>query len=254
MTGAQQVLFVSGRQASLDADGDATACVLERGTLAAQDDIAQPHRRALAGERALTAVGAGRVGIPEKMNGGVGGRADAMDGGVRHDVERCADHRHADGNIETFAGAVGQREGRLGDRCRDGVVGRDDIRSPAAEIRIVVGEDCGHVAEAQSIECLERELLQVVAERESAAADRLGAVGQNRAEALRRSHERAGRRVELVGESGGRRRNRERAELSDERDVDLDRTPIESAPLKCAECVVPSGSTASLSTTSPRGP
>jgi hypothetical protein len=106
-------------------------------------------------------------------------------------------------DIETFGRAVRQRDGRLRDRGGDGVVGRDDIRPPAAEIRIVVRKHRGHVTEPQSVEGLERELLQVVAEREPAAADRLGPVGENRTEALRRSHERAGRRVERIGETGG---------------------------------------------------
>ena len=150
-------------------------------------------------------VRAWRIRIPEKMNRRVRRGTDAMNGRVGDDTERRTDQRDADGDVHTFARAVGERDRRLRDGCADGVVGGDDVVSAAAKGRIVVREHTGNMTEPQSIERLEREVLQTVPEREPATADRLGPVRQNGTEALRGSHERARRIVECVGEARGRR-------------------------------------------------
>ena len=48
----------------------------------------------------LVAVGARRVGIAEEMNRRIVGGADAVDGRVGHDVQRRADQRHAERDVE----------------------------------------------------------------------------------------------------------------------------------------------------------
>src|SRR4029453_18997046 len=97
-----------------------------------------------------------------------------------------------------------QERRRLRDRCRDGVLRRDDVCPPPAKLRLIVLEDRRNVTEAEPVERMEVELLEAVPEHELAPADRFGAVGEDRAEAAGRSRERAGRGGELVGEARSR--------------------------------------------------
>ena len=87
----------------------------------------------------------------------------------------------------------------------DGIDRGDDVGAAAAGFGVVVGEDGGDVGERHAVEMVVREELIGVAERDLAAADGLAALGEDRTEAPGRSHERAGGRVEVIGEARRRR-------------------------------------------------
>src|SRR5207247_8440487 len=98
------------------------------------------------------------------MGGGVGGGADPLDGGVRHDVHVHVHHRDGDRHVDLVAQPVAEEGGELSYLQVDGVVGGHDV-GPAAHRGVVVGEDGGHVAEVDPLQRVEGEVLVVEAER-----------------------------------------------------------------------------------------
>ena len=85
------------------------------------------------------------------------------------------------------------RHGRV-----DVVDGRDHVLSPAKQFGVVVGEDGGDAAEVEPLDRVERQALMREAERDAVSADRLEALGHDRAEAARGTREDAQSGVEPV--------------------------------------------------------
>src|SRR4029453_6596822 len=119
-------------------------------------------------------------------------RANALDCGRRDDVQLGAHERDREGQIEPIGQAVGERAGPLTDGRVDGVARGDDVGAAAAELKVVVPEDGRDAREIEPFEPIEREVLEVVVEREAAPSDRLGAIAENRAETLLRWAQAAG--------------------------------------------------------------
>ena len=69
----------------------------------------------------------------------------------------------------------------------DRVVGGHDVGAPAAELEIIVREHRRHGVEIHAFELVEAEVLVVEADPDLALTDRLGALGEDRAEALGRA-------------------------------------------------------------------
>ena len=111
------------------------------------------------------------------------------------------------------------RAAELVDRRHDGVHRRDDVGAAAAELGVVVTEHGGHGDERHAVEVIEGKQLIREVDGEPAAADRFAAFSQDRAEAAGRAHERPARIVELIGEARARRWQRNRGELTGQRDV-----------------------------------
>ena len=74
--------------------------VLKAVAFSPHDHVAEADGRTLSDEGPLAAVGAGCIGIAEEMNRRVVRGADAMNGGVGHDVQRSPDQRHAERDVE----------------------------------------------------------------------------------------------------------------------------------------------------------
>ena len=146
--------------------------------------------------------------------------------------------------------ADGEERRVLADVRLNGIDGGHDILAAAQQVRVVVGEHGRHLIQIEPSNRIEREALKRKTKRRPAGADGLGPFRENRAEALGASLEHAGARIELVGEAGRRRRQRNRDELADDRVVNWPKLHWKSL-LKCAECDCSPGSVASLSTTSP---
>lgn len=97
------------------------------------------------------------------------------------------------------------------------------------------------------------EFLIVQAEGKTPPPNSLGSFGENGAKALRRAFEGTGGGVKCVSKAGSGGRDRQRCELAGQSDVEQGELGLESA-IEVCEWVDPSGSRASLSTTSPFGP
>ena len=151
---------------------------------------AESFREELAGR----AVAADRIRIAEVVHAEVAAGADAVDRRVREQRQPRAHDRHRQREIDAIGHPVGERARVLRDRRLDGVHRRDDVGAAAAGFRIVVGEHRRDVGQRHAVQVVVGEELIRVAERDLAAADGLAALGQDRAEAPRRSDERAGRR------------------------------------------------------------
>src|SRR4029450_9665648 len=92
---------------------------------------------------------------------------------------------------------------------------------PPQQLRIVMREDRWDVVQIHTLNRVERQSLIREADRNAPGTDRFKALGENRAEAGGRALEDAEARIELVGESGRRRRERERDDLAGERCAEL---------------------------------
>ena len=135
----------------------------------------------------------GASGSRKKWIAGFVAGAEAMNRRVRHDASETSYHSGTPKEMSRRSVAPYVSDTSIASptrRSRCSVVMTS--ARPPPRMEIVVREHGGDVTEPQPVERLERKLLQAVAEREPAAADRLGAVGENRPEALRRSDERAG--------------------------------------------------------------
>ncbi len=165
------------------------------------------------------AVAADGIRIAEVVHAEVAARADAVDRRVREQRQPRAHDRHRQGEIDAIGHAVCERPRVLRNRGFDGVDRRDHVGAAAAGFRVVVREHRRDVGQRHAIQMVVREELIRVAERDLAEADRFAALGQDRAEAPRGSDERAGRRVEVVGEPRRGRGQRHRRQLAGQRHV-----------------------------------
>ena len=170
-----------------------------------------------------------RIGIAEEVHGCRVHRAQPPHGRRRGHVQARLHDRHGQRHVEPVGQTVGQRAGPLADRHVNRARRRHDVGAAAAELEVVVREDRRHGAQVDAFQLIEREVLEVEAEGEPSAADGLGPVGENRAEALRGSDKRACRRVEAVREPRGGRGQRQRRELAGQRDVELREVRLERA-------------------------
>ena len=120
---------------------------------------------------------------------------------------------------------VGHADRHVGDELIDArvdVVQRGhDVLAATEELRVVVGEDCWHGAKVQPLDGAEREVLGGKPGGHPPRADRFGALGEDRPEALGGSAEDADAGVELVGKTGRGRRERHGDEVIHQRRVEL---------------------------------
>ena len=182
--------------------------------------VAEPRRLRLGEVLVRRAVPADRDVVAEIVDGVVRPGPDPVNRRVRDERQLRADDRHRQRHVDSIGNPVGDRAGELVDGRADDVLGPDDVEAAAAQLEVVVSEHRRHLHEWNAVQVIERESLITEAERNAAAADRLAAVGEDRAEALRRSHERTGCVVEAICEARGGRREWYGRELRGEGDVD----------------------------------
>ena len=166
--------------------------------------------------------------MPEKMRQRIGG-AEAADRRLRDDAQVGGDDWDRDRHVKSIGDADGEERRVLTHVGVDVVDGRDDVLPAAEQLRVVVREHRGHRVEIEIFDRVERETLKGEPERGVAGADGIGALGENRAEAPGAPLKHAGARIELIGESGCRRRQRHRHELADEGRAELAEVALEVA-------------------------
>ena len=178
-------------------------------------------------ESRLIAIGVTR-GLMEEVDRGVHG-PDAPDGRARGNREVDAHQGQRDRDIDAVRDAVAHMRGELSHPRGDRVGRGDDVVPAGARDGIVVGEDDRNRAEVEAVDPVETEILVGEADGCPLLADGLGAVGDQRAEALGRPVEDPKGGVEGVGETGRGRGQRHRGQPRGEggvegREVRLERT------------------------------
>ena len=132
------------------------------------DDVADAAGAAAGLKRPFVSDASSGVWIAEEMDLVRLSRANAFDRGRGDDVQLRVHHRDRERQIEPIGQAIGQRAGPLTDRRVDGVARGDDVGAAAAELKVVVREDGRDAREIEPFEPIEREVLEVVVEREAA--------------------------------------------------------------------------------------
>ena len=146
---------------------------------------------------------------------------EAIDRGVRLGVDVDAHDGDREADVEVVEDAVVEDERRdvgldlHAERRRDHVALDEGLEVRAVVVDVLVRENEPHVAvrQGQAVELVEGEVAVVEAEVEPSLADRVGALGVDRAEAVGRARQHAERGVELVNEAARRGREREGREL-----------------------------------------
>ena len=197
---AEQVHLVAGRQPHVEPDGDAAASrLLECRALQAHHDVAEAARAADRGEEPPVADVA--VRLPEEVRQRVG-RAEPLDRARRR---RPSDRVDTIGTAsETSKRSVTPTVTNVVDwltLASIALTRRHDVLAAAEQLRVVVGEDGRHALQVEPFDGVEREALEREADRHAAGADRLGAIGEDRPEALRVRWNTPSAGVELVGEA-----------------------------------------------------
>src|SRR3990172_2650932 len=220
---AQEVLLVTGRDPHVETEGHRTG----RATLEPNRHVADAARAPERGEGAP--IPDFVLDVAEEVDVAVDGGAEAPHGGGGDHREGGRDHRNREREGETGGQTVADERRELVHPGVDGIHGGDHVLAASPELGAIVGEDRRNVVDIEPFDGIEDEVLEGEAEGESAASDGLGALGEDRAEALARALEDAEVRVELVGEprSGGGERHR--GELARERDAELGELRLEGA-------------------------
>jgi len=157
------------------------------------------------------------------------GRAEPVNGGVRHHHQVDVHERHRERDVEPIGHTVGDECGRLAHRSGDRIHCGDDVLPSAQQFGVVVGEHRRDGFQVESLDAVVREPLERKSHSHPASADRFRAIGEDRAEAGGRPLKHAERRIEAVGESrrGGWQRHAHQG--PDQRRVELAEVRLEAA-------------------------